>query len=97
MKQLIDMPEVIECEVDECAYNVDFNCHARAITVGNMQKHLCDTMIASVRHTHREAVAGVGACRSFNCIHNEDFECQAEGINVTRSGGMVQCGTFTAQ
>lgn len=96
MKQSIEMPEVMRCEAEQCAYNMDSMCHARAITVGNMQQHLCDTMIMSGKHTQRKEMAGVGACRSANCIHNEDLECQAEGINVTLSGGQAFCGTFAA-
>ncbi|MDD5705946.1 MAG: DUF1540 domain-containing protein [Kiritimatiellae bacterium] len=97
MKQVIEMPEVIQCEAKQCAYNTASTCHARAITVGNMQQHLCDTMIAVKKHTQRKEAAGVGACRSANCVHNEDLECQADGINITLSGGRAFCGTFAAK
>lgn len=97
MKQTIEMAQVKQCQAKQCAYNMNSMCHARAITVGNMQQHLCDTMIMSKQHTQRAETAGVGACRSANCIHNEDLECQAEGINVTLSGGQASCGTFAAK
>lgn len=97
MKRSIEMPEIMQCEAKQCAYNVDSMCHARAITVGDMQEHLCDTMIMSKKHTQRKETAGVGACRSTNCVSNEDLECQAEGINVTLSGGQAFCGTFEAR
>jgi len=98
MKQAIEMPEVMQCQAKKCAYNVDSTCHARAITVGDMQKHLCDTMMMmSGQHTQRKEIAGVGACRSTNCVHNEDWECQATGINVALSGGQASCGTFAAR
>jgi hypothetical protein len=97
MKRAIEMPEVEQCEVSRCAYNVGSTCHARAITVGNMDKHLCDTMIMVKEHTQRKEAAGVGACRSANCVYNEDLECQADGINVTVSGGQAVCKTFAVR
>lgn len=97
MKPIIDMPEVRQCDAQNCAYNVDAVCHARGITVGDMQRHLCDTLWRAPQHTHRREGAGVGACRAQNCVHNEDLECQAEGINVTFAGGQAQCGTFEAR
>ncbi len=97
MKKLVEMPEVMQCEADQCSYNVGRMCHARGITVGDMQQHLCDTMWKTKQHTQRREGAGVGACRSANCIHNEDLECQADGINVTLSGGIAHCGTFAMQ
>ena len=93
MKQ-IEMPEVKKCNVENCAYNKDSLCHARAITVGDAKQHLCDTMMASDIHTKRQDTAGVGACRSTGCMHNEDFECQADDINVILSGDQALCGTF---
>lgn len=97
MIRRIEMPEVMQCEAKRCAYNVDSTCHARAITVGDMQKHLCDTLFALKQHTQRKEGAGVGACRSTNCMHNEDLECQADGIDITLSGGQAICGTFAAR
>ena len=94
MKQIVEMPEVIQCQAKRCSYNIDSMCHARAITVGNMQKHACDTMCTMEEHTHRMGYAGVGACRSTDCIYNEDLECQAEGISVGVSGGHAFCGTY---
>jgi len=96
MKTGIKMPEVMQCQATQCAYNMDAKCHARAITVGDMNQQLCDTMFMTNMHTKRKETAGVGACRSANCKHNEDLECQAGGIDVTLSGGQAKCGTFVA-
>lgn len=92
----IEMPEVTQCSVDQCAYNKESSCHARAITVGDINKHLCDTSMTADRHTQRQDIAGVGACRSTDCVHNEDFECQADAISVMMSGNEAECGTFSA-
>lgn len=96
MKRSIEMPEVMKCEAKGCAYNVDTKCHARGITVGDVeQRHLCDTIWTAKDHTHRRDGAGVGACRTTNCAYNEDLECQADGVNITLSGGQAHCGTFS--
>jgi hypothetical protein len=96
VKQSIEMPEVMKCEANSCAYNVDSRCHARGITVGDIyMKYLCDTLWKSKQHTHRRDGAGVGACRATNCLHNDDLECQASGIHVVQSGDQAQCGTFS--
>ncbi len=92
------MPDVMKCSVKQCAYNVESACHARGITVGDVeQRHLCDTVWHAKDHTHRRDGAGVGACRAANCIYNEDLECQADGINVNMAGGQAQCSTFSVR
>jgi hypothetical protein len=97
MKKTIEVPEVMQCQAAQCVYNVESMCRARAITVGDMQQHECDTMMKSNSHTSRMDTAGVGACRSTNCVHNDDWECQADGIEVTLSGDQTQCATFAAK
>jgi hypothetical protein len=88
------MPEVMDCQAEQCAYNREGKCHACAITIGDADQHLCDTAMPSTDHTRREETAGVGACRSTNCAHNADLECQAEGIHVAFAAGMASCSTF---
>ena len=90
----IEMPEVMECSVQQCAYNTRQMCHARAVTMGDAHGHLCDTMFAPGKHTQRKENAGVGACRAMMCAYNEDFECQADGICVSMDGGLALCRTF---
>jgi hypothetical protein len=94
MIKTVEMPEVLECSISECAYNTGLMCHARAVTMGDDYDHLCDTMLTSKQHTQRKEGAGVGACRALICAHNDDFECQADGIAVSMSGGRALCGTF---
>jgi hypothetical protein len=95
MKITIDMPVVSECSVNECAYNVDKRCHARAITVGDGAAPGCDTYFGSSGHTMaKEQTAGVGACKVSACKHNDDYECMAESINVGYEGSSVHCLTF---
>ena len=94
MKLMVEMPEVSECTAEDCAYNMNKLCHARAITVGDEAGCKCDTMLKSQAHISRSEPAGVGACRVIGCMHNEDFLCQADGIRVDVQGRKADCMTF---
>lgn len=90
-----DMPEVSRCAAIECAYNTDSACHARAITIGEGEDPDCDTFFSNNRHTSRDRIAGVGACKVTTCNHNVDFECSADHIELGYSGDSVNCLTYT--
>lgn len=95
MKITIEMPNVSACEVTDCAYNADGNCHARAITVGDGVHAACDTFLPSTAHTRQVLrIAGVGACKVTGCVHNDDYECQASAIRVGRHEQHADCKTF---
>lgn len=96
MKITMDTAEVAECTATACAYNIDCDCHARAITVGNSAHPLCDTFMATGSHCREaSAPAGVGACKLSKCSNNLDYECQAERIRLASHEGHVHCMTFT--
>lgn len=96
MKISVEMPNVSACQVTECAYNRDQNCHARAITVGDGVKPGCDTFFVSASHVQKNAeTAGVGACKVSGCRYNDDLECQAAAIEVGFLGDSVDCLTYT--
>lgn len=91
----IEMPQVSECSVTECAYNVERGCRARAITVGDGVNPGCDTYFSASRHTNDgRRAAGVGACKVSICQHNQDFECGADAIQVSMAGPEAKCMTF---
>jgi len=90
----LDMPRVAECNVTECAYNMNKTCHARAITIGGSDRPACDTFFESNRHTNYDGIAGVGACRVDTCVYNESFECQAPNIQVSHGQDQADCMTF---
>lgn len=97
-KVTIEMPKVSQCSVSECGFNVDSNCHAKAITVGDFQNPGCDTFMSSDKHTQETVrIAGVGACKVSSCKYNEDFECAAENIVVGFKQEKVNCLTFTPE
>jgi len=90
----IEMPQVNQCEVSNCVYNVKNMCHARAITVGDGVKAMCDTFFNATAHSKGKYVAGVGACKVAACTFNSDYECQAEGITIGTEGSNAKCLTF---
>lgn len=91
----VEMPLVAECSANECAYNTDNKCHARAITVGDGVHPGCDTFLGASAHSKaRQRTAGVGACKVSGCKFNDDYECMAEQINVGHAGAAVHCLTY---
>lgn len=95
MVYLNDIPEVTDCAVGQCAYNVHHACHARAITIGDGVHPGCDTYFkSSVHSAHIETNAGVGACKVSACMHNDDFECQAKNVRVGVRRNSIECLTF---
>ena len=95
----MQMPSVYSCDVDECAYNHEKQCHALAITVGDAQGPLCDTFMdkakAGCEGGDPEHTANVGACHMGNCVHNERLECAAKDIAVGHKGSEIDCLTFS--
>lgn len=92
----MEMAKVVKCDAKECAYNMNYACHAMAITIGHgsSQPH-CDTLYqSSCRGGAPRMIAGVGACKVENCKYNESLECSAKGITVGRNSDGVDCLTF---
>lgn len=92
----MDMPKVISCQVTDCCYNRDRQCHALAIQVGDTDAHpLCDTFTKQTGQCGDvSAAAGVGACKVESCEYNENLECAAQGITVGYEQGEADCLTF---
>lgn len=91
----LEMPVVTECMASVCAYNVNNNCHARAITIGDSLLPGCDTFMAGSRHAKSvNQIAGIGACKTVGCKFNNDLECMAEGIQVGMVKNKANCMTF---
>ena len=90
----LEMPVVTKCMASECVYNLDSNCHARAITIGDTIQPSCDTYMAGSRHTKQTQIAGIGACKTVGCKFNNDLECMAENIQVGMVKNRANCMTF---
>lgn len=89
------MSQISKCSMKDCGYNVNENCHAKAITVGDYSNPGCDTYFANQFHVKETQLsAGVGACKVETCQFNKDFECTSESISVGMKKGKVNCLTF---
>ena len=97
-KIVIEMPLVSRCDVTQCGYNLSQHCHAKAITIGDLENPGCDTFFKERMH-NKEAkrMAGVGACKVSDCRYNEDFECNADKISVGFISKNINCLTYTLQ
>ncbi|WP_214111237.1 DUF1540 domain-containing protein [Acrocarpospora catenulata] len=92
----MEMPVINACTVEACAYNTDRNCHAMAITVGDVQHAHCDTFFrAPSKGGDPRNVGQVGACKMSDCQHNSQFECQAPGITVGYVENGADCLTYS--
>ncbi len=91
----MEMQQVKECSVNECAYNRESICRALAITVGGPEP-LCDTFWTYGNKAGDPArLGGVGACKVVTCLHNYDGECGSPGgIMVGRKAAKPNCVTF---
>ena len=83
------------CEANDCAYNRDSQCHAKAITIGDGVNPKCDTFCMAARKGGDAAtMAGVGACKVSICAYNSNLECLAPKITVGYSEQEPDCLTF---
>lgn len=97
MKKLtLEMPMISSCDVEQCGYNQNKNCHAKAITVGDGVNPNCDTYFENKNHNLEVArIAGVGACKVSSCKKNKNFECIADVIKIGTVKESAKCLTFT--
>lgn len=95
----MEMPEVKECKMQDCAYNMDMACHALAITVGAETHPVCDTFVrASEKGGAEDSRGRVGACKVSTCKWNSKLECSAPGIAVDlHQQDDADCMTFQVQ
>ena len=89
------MSKVSRCDVVDCAYNLNNECHTLAITVGDQGCAKCDTYTKfGQKGGDKETVGGVGASRESDCKYNKSLECGAGNINVGLHGGHADCVTY---
>lgn len=88
-----EMPPVSRCDVTNCFYNREKNCHAPAINVGG-EHPMCDTFISKSEHITRPATSAVGACHVDQCRYNQNLTCHAAGIVVGYHADHADCDTF---
>ncbi len=91
----IKSPKVSSCEVAECAYNRNGECHAMAITIGGEGCPMCDTYFVSEEEGGFNEIKGsVGACHQEDCRYNDALECIAKNISVGMHGDHAECLTY---
>jgi uncharacterized protein DUF1540 len=92
----MQMPKISMCDVNDCSYNLNKQCHALAITVGGPEVcACCDTYLdAAQKGGDAGTIGGVGACKVDSCSFNSSFECSAPGIKVGLIQGHADCTTF---
>ena len=92
----MEMPQIKNCEIGKCAYNLNNKCHAIAITIGHDAAHpMCDTFcISRIKGGDTSITATVGACKVSDCQYNKSLECIADEICVGYHNGEIDCLTF---
>ncbi len=91
----VQTPKVLDCEVTDCSYNNNKQCHAVAITVGDGDCAMCDTFFKSSQKGGAMEITGsVGACKESDCTFNKSLECAAPGIHVASHKGHADCSTY---
>jgi hypothetical protein len=93
----MEMPPVKGCQVTDCCYNMDEQCHALAIQVGDAATHpICETFTEQTASQcgDRAATGNVGACKVSLCEYNQSLECIADSIMVGYQQGEADCLTF---
>lgn len=92
----MEMPKVLECSAEGCAYNAEKSCHAMAITIGEPGGDpSCDTFFSTGKQGGvMDMTAGVGACKLDDCKFNQDYECTASNITVGMQQNQPDCMTY---
>ena len=91
----MEMSKVMECNVNDCAYNNDDCCCTMAITIGDEINPKCDTFCRSImRGGDTSCAAGVGACKVSACTYNNSLECSALGVSIGYKDQEPDCLTF---
>lgn len=92
----LSMSKISACEVTDCSYNIDKQCHTMAITVGDGGCAMCDTYTKmGQKGGSTDIIGGVGACREGDCKFNQSLECNAGSIRVGLHSGHADCITYS--
>jgi hypothetical protein len=94
----MEMPLVLSCDMTDCDYNRNEQCHAMAVTIGDSDNPMCDTFWVT---EGKKAKAGdpkqsgrIGACRMSQCIYNERLQCMSGSITVGQKEQNPMCRTY---
>ena len=90
----MNLPDVIDCNVGQCAYNQESKCHSGAINIGNREP-VCDTYVeAEIKGGFQKSLTKIGACKMSDCRFNGNYECLSAGIKVGAVNRHALCMNF---
>ncbi len=89
----MEIPKVLACSVNECAFNSNKECHALAINVGGHHP-ACDTFTNHGHNAGGTENMGIGACKVDHCKFNKSLTCSAPGITVGHHEHHADCKTY---
>jgi hypothetical protein len=89
-------PSIVKCDVLQCAYNINQQCHTPAITVGSMCPK-CESFTKGLDKGGDVNVSGsVGSCHESDCKFNQSLECSSPGgISVGSHMWHADCKTYS--
>ena len=98
----------LRCRANDCAYNRNEQCGARAILVSNTSDEtFCDTYtkegsFAASAHFHDDAEFGEEladspsiTCNVTGCAYNKSFRCRADMVQIDDPHDMMICNCET--
>lgn len=89
-----DKAAVVTCKVTECSYNMQEQCRAPQIEVGDDHPR-CDTFTTSgATPSTKQEMPTVGACHVKHCSFNKSDNCDAPGITVMHHTSHADCGSY---
>jgi hypothetical protein len=92
----MEMTEIKDCAVKDCAFNAGNQCHALGINIGSMTPK-CDTFVPmNGQHGDMESIGGVGACKVTYCINNNKLQCKLSAITIKMHSSEPECMSFQA-
>lgn len=84
------------CDVSNCSYNQNSQCHTMAITIGEGSDPMCDTFVEmDMKGGDMSTMADVGACKMANCQFNDHLECSSDSVQIGMKGSQPDCLTFS--
>ena len=93
---MAELPKVLDCSVDACAYNKDNACATGAVTIAGKADASCATFIPlNIKGGLDRVSAFVGACVKDDCAHNEHLECTAASVRIGADD--AECLTYAAR
>jgi hypothetical protein len=97
MKMECEIGMVIACQVQECSYNENRECHAGKIQVGDVGTHAaCDTFTTAQVEEQGSQVM-VENCDVSKCKFNEHMMCRAPAVSLGHHETHAECDSYVPE